>query len=276
MGVIFRLIPLVAKLPQRLKPSLNGSPSARLKPCPTHFPVVKSRVAIMIVALAGLLATGASAQSNDDISLGDLARQLRKAKEPAAPMVVDNDNLSKVIDDIESHRITDHPLFSFDGLGKTFQMSSSDGTCNLSFNANATSLISTPYVSEDLPQEELAKLDGPATINDDALQVSIYNGTNWNLKEITVSLTIVRHSETDAAQYAAARLLPAATVEAEMPAEKHADTTMLLHLKGTAIPLATTVFREKLATLPGDQEWHWAIVDAKGIPPTPLAAASSQ
>ena len=223
-----------------------------------------------------LLPAIAAAQSDDDISLGDLARQLRKPKEPAAPMVVDNDNLSKVINDIESHRISDHPLFSFDALGKNFLMSSPDGTCSLSFDANATSLLSNPYVSQELPQDELAKLDGPATITDDALQVSIYNGSNWNLKEITVSLTIVRHSEPDLAQYGAARLLPAATIEAEMPSEKHADVTMLLHLKGAATPLTTTVFHEKLASPPGDQEWHWAIIEAKGVPPSPLAAAASQ
>jgi hypothetical protein len=43
-------------------------------------------------------------------------------------------------------------------------------------------------------------------------------------------------------------------------------------MKGTAAPLATTVYREKLeASLDDTQDWHWAIIDAKGIPPSTIA-----
>ena len=64
------------------------------------------------------------------------------------------------------------------------------------------------------------------------------------------------------------------------PTEKRSDLTLLLHLKGSTAPFATTVYREKLdASLLGvnldeGQEWHWAIVEAKGIPPTTVANAS--
>jgi hypothetical protein len=52
---------------------------------------------------------------------------------------------------------------------------------------------------------------------------------------------------------------------------------VLLHLKGSAAPFATTVFREKLDESVDDgQEWHWAIVDAKGIPPTTVADGSKR
>jgi hypothetical protein len=51
---------------------------------------------------------------------------------------------------------------------------------------------------------------------------------------------------------------------------KTADRTALYHLKGSAGPSATSVFREMLGTgLTLDQDWHWAIVQAKGIPPKP-------
>ena len=45
---------------------------------------------------------------------------------------------------------------------------------------------------------------------------------------------------------------------------------MLLHIKGSAAPSTTATFRTPLnfALFP-DQEWHWAIVRAKGIPPQP-------
>ena len=50
--------------------------------------------------------------------------------------------------------------------------------------------------------------------------------------------------------------------------QKQPDVTMLLHVKGSAAPSTTATFRTPLnfALFP-DQEWHWAIVRAKGIPP---------
>jgi hypothetical protein len=52
--------------------------------------------------------------------------------------------------------------------------------------------------------------------------------------------------------------------------EKQPDVTILLHVKGSAAPSATATFRTPLnfALFP-DQDWHWAIVRAKGIPPQP-------
>jgi hypothetical protein len=145
-------------------------------------------------------------------------------------------------------------------------------TCDLSFSGSATSLVSDAYAPQDLPETELAKLDGPATISGDALQVSVHNGTNWNIKEITVGLTILRDSGTDAARGSAARLIPAAETTTLL-SEKHPDVTVLYHLKGSAAPSSTTVFHETLNSAPGhDQEWHWAIIQAKGIAPKPVAS----
>jgi hypothetical protein len=225
----------------------------------------------------GLLLPTCAAQSEDEVSLGDLARSLRQSKEPkepAAPSIIDNDNLTQVIDDVEHFRLGARPTFTFEGGATHFQLSSPDGTCSLSFNANSTALLSSPYVSQDLPQSELAKLDGPANIHGDTLEVSMYNASSWNVREITVGLTIVRHDDTTADDYGAAKLLPAAA-EDTTPADKRSDVTLLLHLKGSSAPFATTVYREKLdENLDDGQEWHWAIVEAKGIPPATVADGS--
>jgi hypothetical protein len=225
------------------------------------------------------------AQSEDSVSLGDLARAVRKAKEPtpqpAAPVVIDNDNLSKIMDDVENHRLNGKPLLSMDSKEKTLRMSSPDGTCSLSFNAEAASLVVPPYVSEELPQSEIAKLDGPAKIDGDRLQVTIFNGTDWNLKEVTIGLTIVRRIEKSAGLVGAPRLLPAVAQDAPSPenstsSEKPSDLTLVYHLKGTAAPMATTIFRETLsASLAPDQEWHWAILNVKGIPPNSSSPPTS-
>jgi len=225
---------------------------------------------VFLVFLGITQAIPAIAQADGAVPLGDLARSLRQSKqpkEPAASNVIDNENLSEVIADVEKLRLTTAPMFSFDGKGKNFKMSSPDGTCSLSFNANTTALLSSPYVTQDLPQSELAKLDGPANIQGDMLEVSMYNATAWNVKEITVGLTIVRADDPTTENYGTAKLLPAVAGEA-VTSDKRSDVTLLLHLKASAAPLATTVFREKLdASLQDGQEWHWAIVEAKGIPP---------
>lgn len=236
-----------------------------------------SYLRLLPVFVALLCPITAVAQYDGGIPLGDLARSLRKKEPAAAPLVIDNDNLSQVMDEVESHRQAGSPLFSVDSSSDRFKMSSPDGTCSLSFNANATSLLTNPYVYIDLPPEELTKLDGPATIDGDILQVTVYNGSYWDLKELTVGVTVVRN---DVRQYdrrdeqhaamGSARLLPA-VAESSVPTERPADLTRLVRLTGSAAPMATSVFRAQLEdVITSDQEWHWAIVKAKGVPPTPL------
>jgi hypothetical protein len=245
------------------------------------------------ILLACLLSPmAAMAQSDSDMPLGDLARLVRKKKAPLAETVIDNDNLSKVMDDVQTKRLKGQPIFSIDNAGKNFRMTSPDGTCSLSFDANATPLISDSYVPQEIPQSELVKLDGPAVIDGDTLQLTVYNGTKWNVKEITVGLTIVRHPATTAsgygassyaspnygssnygsANYGSARLIPASD-ETTTPAEKRSDLTLLYHLKGSAAPSTTTVFHEALGVqIDQDQEWHWAIVQAAGVLPKTVDA----
>ena len=226
---------------------------------------------VAVISLGLLLPVRLIAQSdNSDISLGDLARSLRQSKAPKAPpahSVIDNDNLTQVMNQVEGQRLNGRMLFSFDGVGKSFQVSSPDVTCSLSFSAQATALLSDSYVAQNLPAGELAKLEGPATIDGDSLQISVFNGTGWNLKEITVGLTILRGREAKTAYFGPAKLVPAAATS-DVPTEKPSDITVLYHLKGAAAPLTAAVFRETLGTvLAPDQDWHWAIVEAKGIPP---------
>ena len=232
-----------------------------------------STAVVTLIAAVMLLCVAAVAQSDSgESSLGDLARSLRKNKPAAAApatTVIDNENLSQVMEEVQSKKLASGSmLYSFDKDAKSFEISSPDVTCSLSFTAQATSLLADPYVSRDVPASELAKLDGPAMIDGNDLQISLNNGSAWNLKEITVGLTVVRKTESDSAFYGTAKLIPAAGTENAGPAEKRSDVTILYRLKGTAAPHVTTVFREPLGgSIAPDQEWHWAIVSAKGVPP---------
>jgi hypothetical protein len=223
----------------------------------------------VVLLLAGLsIPLGAVAQSDgNEISLGDLARSYRKSQAPPARTLIDNDNLLQVMDEVQARKLAGGLLFSFDGLGKSFQVSSPDGTCSLSFSAQATSLLSAPFAARDLPDSELGKLVGPATIDGDRLQVSVHNGSAWDLREITVAVTILRSPDMITAEIDPAKLVPAAE-ESIVSAEKRPDITVLYHLKAAAAPLTTTVFQGTLDTpLSTEQEWHWAIVQARGIAP---------
>ena len=222
---------------------------------------------------AAVLLTPSTMVAQEDAGeapLGDVARSFRK-KPSSSQTVIDNDNFSKLMDEAESHRLSvSSLLYSMNAGGKGFQVSAPDVTCSLSFSANASSLLSSPYVLKDLPPAELIKLDGPATIDGDSLQLSVYNGTDWNVHELTIGLTIVKRKDpSEAFYYGSARLVPAVGIDqtVETPVEKRSDVTVLYKIKGEAAPFSTTVFRTPLdTTLASNQEWHWAIVRAKGTP----------
>jgi hypothetical protein len=231
-----------------------------------------------VAAVLALLYVATCVRAQDaDVPLGDLAREARKAK-PAEPpnsgdeKIIDNDNFAIMMDHAESARLNGKPVFSIDPSGKTFRMTSPDGTCSLSFDAKATALISTPYVASDLPQDELLKLEGPAAIHDDVLEVSLHNRTAWELKEIVVGVTVLQPQE--GSEYRPTKLEP--TLDAA-PAEKLPDLTVLYHLKGTAAPGSTTSFRANLGgSLAEAKDWHWAIVSARGVPPASPVTLSAQ
>ena len=222
------------------------------------------RSAITLVVLLLCAAFPLCAQ-DDDISLGDLARSVRRQKpvEDAHP-VIDNDNLTTVMDKAESERLDGKPVFSIDPSGKTFRMTSPDGTCSLSFDARAAALISTPYISSDLPAYELAKLEGTAAIRDGFLEVNLHNGTEWELKEIVVGITVLNPG---GAALGPAGLIGAMAAQLE---SRRPDATAIFHLKATSGAGATTTFRAVVGEdLSQTKDWHWALVAARGLPPTP-------
>jgi len=238
--------------------------------------------------LVVLLLPWAAKAQEEAPSLGDLARNLRKNKTEQQPQpqpdpvhpapvrtvpahtVIDNDNLAQVMEDAKKSRPVkeDKTVFSIDPASNTLKVSSPDVTCSLSFNARASSLLIKPVLIEDLPLTELLKLDGPGSIQDESLQLRVFNGTDWDIREITVGLTLERKPGQDAEMAARARVIPAAQGMAPVAVERHSDVTLLYHLKAEAKPFSTTAFHEDIGITPGpDEDWRWSIVEAKGIRP---------
>ncbi len=207
----------------------------------------------------------------DEQSLGDLARNLRKnktAQQQQERPIIDNDNLAQAMQDVKRLKPESRLVFSLDKSGNGFTVSSPDVSCSLSFNARAASLLIKPVLLEDVPISDLLKLDGPASIQDDNFQLEVYNGTEWELREITVGLTLERKPGENAELSASARIIPAVQGFVPPAIEKHSDVTLLYHLKGTAKPFSTTTFRENVGITPTpDQDWRWSIVEARGIRP---------
>jgi hypothetical protein len=197
----------------------------------------------------------------DDIPLGDVAREFRHSKPSDPADIIDNDNFSLMMDKAESERLDGQPVFAISPSGRTFTAISPDGTCSLSFVASSANRTPAAYIASDLPQDELLKLEGPAYIEDGSLAVSIHNGTTWEVKEIVVGVTVLQTQS--GAEYRPAMMGPVPVNPEKLP-----DLTMLYHLKGSSIPGATTIFSGPLGgNFGGSKDWHWAIVGARGIPP---------
>jgi hypothetical protein len=228
-------------------------------------------VITIAVALTLLSAAAPVRAQDDDIPLGDVARAARKQKpvQDEKP-VIDNDNLPIMMDKAEAERLDGKPVFSIDPSGKSFRMTSPDGTCSLAFDARAAALVTTPYISSDLPAYELGKLEGRATIHDGFLEVTLHNASAWELKEIVVGVTLISPS---GVELEPARLV--STVDAQLEA-RPPDATALYHLKSTAAAGATVAFRGLVNDeLSQANDWHWALVAARGIPPVVPAVGSS-
>jgi hypothetical protein len=279
--------------------------------------------------MAALLGLGTQlwAQSPQDTPLGDVARNIRKAKVTTKPaeVSVDNDNFSKLMEEAESRRMSRmalQPTFGMtlgDGLAAGASLPAADINCRLSYTARGLKLTDIfsggPSVAaakdkpkddttkedrtkdskqsdgkSDVPAAELAKLEGPAAIVGDSLQLSIYNGSAWNIEEITVGLTLVRRRSASAKVFSgtgsgsagirsagigSADIVPVSAVQpGSVPtnsiqiAAKRSDTTLLYHFKGAAPPNGKATFQLPLGiTLAPDQEWHWGILEARGTPP---------
>ena len=185
---------------------------------------------LRFVVLCVLLIPSAVWAQDDAPSLGDLARNLRndkdkdKAQQPQPLTVIDNDNLTQVMEDAKSARPVDNfkTVLSIDPSGNTLKVSSPDVTCSLSFNARSSSLIKSAPI-EELPLTELLKIDGPGSIQDESLQLQVFNGTDWDIKEITVGLTLERKPGENAERAASARVIPAAEGLTPVAVERRSD-----------------------------------------------------
>jgi hypothetical protein len=238
---------------------------------------------LTLALLAALLLPSFLTAQGDagDMPLGDIARSFRK--KPSSQEVIDNDNLLKVMDQVESRRILGSSLrYSIASSGRSFQVSAPEVTCSLSFSSNAQALLSSQYAQLDLPASQLSKLDGPATIDGDSLHVSVFNGTDWHVSEVAVALTLLKKKAAgDAVSYlGAAMLVPAIdqspAPDAENHPEKRSDVTFLYRMRAAAPPSEVTVFQSPLNVEIGpDEEWHWAIVQAKGYPPQRMYNSTS-
>jgi hypothetical protein len=229
---------------------------------------------LLAVLLAVLTPTALFAQDDpSETPLGDIARELRK-KNPPSRAVIDDDNLSTVMAEAEKQHGPGSALrFLMAGEGKGFLLSAPDVTCNLSFTANARSLLANQYAQMELPEDQLLKLQGPAAIERDALTVSVFNGTDWHVSEVTIALTVVKKPAAGDlfSSYGELRMTPGPVdnlTESDIRPEKKPDTTTIYRMRAAAPPSVTTVFSSPLNfELASDEEWHWAIVDAKGYPP---------
>ena len=142
----------------------------------------------------------------EDIPLGDVAREFRRSKPPDQGDIIDNDNFSLMMDKAESERLDGQPVFAVSPSGRTFTAISPDGTCSLSFVASSANRNPSAYIASDLPQDELLKLEGPASIEDGSLAVSVHNGTPWEVKEIVVGVTVLQSQSS--AEYRPATMGP--------------------------------------------------------------------
>jgi hypothetical protein len=252
--------------------------------------VSKIRMLLMLASLlAALMPALLTAQDDpNDAPLGDVARTLRK-KSPPPQDVIDDDNFTKVMEQAESRHAPGSGLtYLMAGESKGFQVAAPDVTCSLSFNANAKSLLSNAYAQMELPAGEVGKLEGPATIEGDALIVSVNNHTDWHVSEVAVALTVVKKARTHEASFLNGAtfsdrgiLSPAIAAssleESEVRPEKKPDVTIIYRMRAAAAPWATTVFSTPLnLELAPDEEWHWAIVQARGYPPQSFAGSQPQ
>lgn len=236
---------------------------------------VCTHILLIAAALISTLPRAVRAQS-DDAPLGDVARSYRKSQAPPQ-QVIDNDNLPNVMEEGENKKwkaAAPKPVPRSPEV-QLINMSSPNVTCALSFSANSPDLLANAPRPLRLPDAELAKLDGPAAIVGNTLEVSVLNASAWDVREITVSLTIVHKKIPLSAAFlaGAVKLLPANMETPQQTDRKQADSSVLYHLHGAAVPYSSAVFRETLERpLEPDEDWHWAIVQAKGMPPAQFPA----
>ena len=256
------------------------------------FRIAKLRLAFVLLLGLCLAASSRSAaqdsSSNDDpseIPLGDIARNLRNSS-PAPKEVIDNDNLDQVMNQAET-RHSSVLRFLMAGDDKNLRVAAPDVTCSLSFTASTKALLADQYAQMNLPPSEVSKLTGPATIEGDALTVSLFNGTDWHVSEIDVAFTLVKKNVPDTVTadgmaptegFPPPLQVPQHDLESDLVRpEKKSDQTVIYKMRTAAPPLTASTFSAPLnLDVASGQEWHWAIVEAKGYPPQNRQATSDK
>lgn len=241
---------------------------------------------VLPLMLAVVGAVRASAQDDpNEIPLGDLARSLRKKSATVQP-VIDDDNLPQVMEQAESRRGSGSALrFLMAGEANGFRVSAPDVTCSLAFTPNVKSLLSRQYAQMDLPDELVSKLEGKATIEGDTFTLPVFNGTDWHVSEVDVALTVVGKAgirnaldigEPLAGSEDDGSAMGADPLEQVRP-EKKRDSAVVYRMRAASPPWGRAVFSAPLELdLQPGEEWHWAIVQAKGYPPESYAGATQQ
>ncbi len=226
---------------------------------------VSAAVAVLLFPLAV-----AAQDDPNEIPLGDVARNLRK-NTPMKKQVIDDDNLPDVMEQADSRQGFGSTLrYLMGGDSKGFQVAAPDVTCSLAFTANVKSLLSnTQYSQMEIPSSELAKLEGPAAIEGDELTVTLFNATNWHVSEIAVAFTVIRKAGADVPDSDRGAIQ-------DVRPEKGQDTTVIYRMRAGAAPWMRAAFSARLNVdiAPAD-EWHWAIVQARGYPPQAPAGSLS-
>lgn len=230
------------------------------------------RDVLLLLTLGAMLIPARVAAQNDpnDIPLGDVARNLRK--KTGSPPVIDDDNLGEALREGETHRGFGASLrFLMTGDLSGLRVSAPDVTCKLSFSANVRTLLSSQYSEMNLPADDLAKMEGHASITGDSLTVSVHNATDWHVSEISVALTLLNKSTVpEATGNDPSPNLQAGSESASAADQvgKRPDSTVIYRMRAVGVPWSATNYSARLdREIVAGQEWHWAIVRARGYPP---------
>ncbi len=224
---------------------------------------------ITAVLLAVSISSCLHAQ-DDEVPLGDIARAYRNSKPHDLTSVIDDDNLVPMMDKAETERLEGKPVSSI--KSGIFTTVSPDGSCSLSFDSRSVNPTATVYIATDLPQDEVLKLEGPAVIQNGEFAVSVHNGTHWDVKELVVGITRLQAQATPP-EYRFATL----NSTQASSAQKVRDPMTLYHHRGSVGPDSTAIFHAPIDRVaPDAQDWHWAIVGARGIPPAAQGLLRSQ
>src|SRR5262245_20304221 len=236
------------------------------------------RIICIASVIVSICTSSALRAQESEPSLGDVAREARRAKlaedSNSNQHVIDNDNFAAVLDEAEAAHFTGKPVFSIDPSGNAFRLTSPDGTCSLSFDAKATPLVTSSFVSTDLPLDELSKLEGQALIHDDVVEVSIHNGTPWEVREVVVGITVLQKQVPQEMNAIETKMVSDPSWTGKAP-----DLTAIYHLRGSAATNTSGTFTAVLggqlsAAFNSNVDWHWALVSARGLPPTTLQSSA--